>query len=317
MMMAPDESQTLLTKAVDSARALLGEKYNPKDRDVATDSLQNLLELCKTYSFDANREAHEPIRSIHHFACTGGTLITKHLATTANVQVLSEVDPLSSVGIDLDDTRFAPTDMIRLLRQNIRDVSNDVILNIFIGGLSALYKDCTDHGRRLILRDHAHSHFCTDQDYAARPSLLGILRENFNTLSVVTVRHPLDSYLSLQSNNWVNFKPATLDEYCRRYGAFLLAYKNVPIVRYEDFVTSRHDVYAKLCAILKLPINPDVQDLLPAINLTGDSGRSGNSVAVRPRRLVPDEVGQEIKTSSHYAALCARLGYEGEGVKET
>ena len=32
--------------------------------------------------------------------------------------------------------------------------------------------------------------------------------------------------------------PATFDEYCRRYLAFLDAYAGVPVVRYEDFVAS-------------------------------------------------------------------------------
>lgn len=253
--------------------------------------------------------AAAPIRTIHHFACTGGTLITRHLAALPGLRVISEVDPLSTHGVYKKFPAFAPTDLIRMLRQSDPSVSDATILRVFIAGLRALYDDCSDHGQHLLLRDHSHSQFCTDQDYTARPTLLEILRPHFPIVSVVSVRHPLDSYLSLQANNWVSFAPPTLDEYCKRYRAFLDAHDGLASVRYEDFVGASEDGLASICTILNLPFDSGVLEKAATIHLSGNSGRKGGAIKQRERRQVPDLISKETQSSPNYLELCHTMGY--------
>jgi len=64
----------------------------------------------------------EPLRTAAHFACSGGTLISKCIAALPNVQLLSEVDPLSSY-VAPGANGFTPTDLVALLRQSSRGAS--------------------------------------------------------------------------------------------------------------------------------------------------------------------------------------------------
>ncbi len=95
--------------------------------------LPSLLEQCRTLT-DSNPTEPEPIRTIHHFACTGGTLISKCLACMPNTQLLSEVEPFSRMQ-EMSQSRFHPTDFIRLIRHSSRGGDNQLEAKIFLLGL--------------------------------------------------------------------------------------------------------------------------------------------------------------------------------------
>lgn len=257
----------------------------------------------------------EPLRTVHHMACTGGTLICKCLAALPNVQLLSEVDPLSESPNPQGKLRFAPTDMVTLLRQSTRGAAPDELIALFLAEIRTIAESTRRSGVRLILRDHAHSHFC-QQTLRARPTLRGILVPHFSTLSLVTVRNPIDSYLSLRKNNWVQFEPETFDEYCRRYIAFLDAYPDMPIIRYEDFVADPKGVMEEICGILSLSYNEQFEELFPAFRLTGESGRTGASIEPRARRSIPPDLEAELEHAPHYHILLEKLGYSHTDVAE-
>ena len=295
-----------LLQAVDRTLALLDAhaKSHPSVLSVA-EPLPSLLEQCQQLCAQITEQTAEPIRTIHHFACTGGTLICKQLAVMPNTQVLSELDPLSKQ----HPHPFAPSDLILQLRNGLRDVEDSLLVDVFLAGLAFIYEDAGKYGTRLVLRDHTHSHFCDDQDNVTRLTFLQIIAARFPTCTVVTVRHPLDSYLSLRANGWIRFKPKTLDEYARRYLRFLAAYAQQDIFKYEDFIEDPATVMSQICAALQLPYNPYFLDLASAAHLSGDSGRSGSRVRERKRRPVPGEVAQEQETSAAYRTLCVQLGY--------
>ncbi|XSG85255.1 MAG: sulfotransferase family protein [Methylohalobius sp. ZOD2] len=298
-------------QVINDAAALLDNALgqNHDQRALTAEPLPSLLEQCEQLLTEASATDREPIRTIHHLACTGGTLITKCLAAMPNTQVLSEVDPLSTLHMRQPKPQFAPTDLIRLLRYSARTVDDPLLIDIFLGGITALYEALVERGERLIVRDHAHSLFCTDQFHTGRPSLKEMLVKHFPVRSVVTVRHPLDSFLSLKAKGWIHFDPPTLDEYCIRYTAFLDAYRPSTIVRYEDFVASPEGEMKKLCDLLDLPYDDAFLSTFNVFRLTGDSGRSGEEIQPRPRRPVSDELNSEISASQKYQSLCTRLGY--------
>nr|WP_242478559.1 sulfotransferase [Rubrivivax gelatinosus] len=143
-----------------------------------------------------------------------------------------------------------------------------------------------------------------------------MLPPDLPVLSVVTVRHPIDSYIALSGNGWIHHAPGTFDEYCRRYQAFLDRHDALPTVRYEDFVERPEPTMRALCELLQLPFREDFVQLFPAIRLTGDSGRGGEQIAERPRRRPPPPLCAELLASHEVGPLCARLGYAPSTLQE-
>ncbi|MFC3285767.1 hypothetical protein [Litchfieldella rifensis] len=254
--------------------------------------------------------ALEPIRTIHHFACTGGTLVAKCLASMPNTQLISEVDPLSTLHIQSGKPRFSPTDIISLLNFSVRPLSQKVFTEIFVSGIEALHNAMQRDGQYLILRDHTHSHFCTEQFLSERLTFRAIMRERFSLCSAITVRHPLDSFISLKNNGWIHFEPATLEEYSIRYLCFLKEYNNVPLIKYENFVRSPQKTMKSLCEILCLPYDSSFTETFNLIKLTGDSGRKSEEISERPRREIPAILYEEALESPAFNKLCELMNYE-------
>jgi len=273
------------------------------------ESLPSLLEQCNALC-DRIPEA-EPLRAVHHMACSGGTLISKCLSVMPNVTLLSEIDPLSSLAMwtKVNGRKFAPTDVIYAARTALRPIDGETTERVFQASVTALHEALCEKGQRLVLRDHVHSHFCTQVDFARRPTVREMLTKYHPVLSVLTVRHPLDSYLSLVRNKWVQFAPFSLDEYARRYQAFLDRHDDVQHFRYEDFVARPDSVLRELCTELALPFVAGAEDLYSLVAMSGDSGRKGNRIGTRPRLEVSEEVEGQAERSRAYARLCDNLGY--------
>ena len=275
---------------------------------VRAESLPSLLEQCRTF---ADSTAEEPIRTVHHFACTGGTLILKFLAATPNSLTISEVEPHSRLN-SLKDRRFSPSDWITLVRASNRPSHEGLIDELFFAGLQALVEDCMDRGLRLILRDHAHSHYCLGEEVRPERGLRALVNSRYPTRSVVTVRHPLDSFLSLERHNWLHFEPRSPEEYARRYHRFLDDHHDLPCFRYEDFIADSDAQVARLCEELELPFNPAFQLLFGQFQFSGDSGRSSRVIGRRERRPITEETQRALAEAESFLALCERLGYDSE-----
>jgi hypothetical protein len=222
--------------------------------------------------------------------------------------VLSEVDPLSPIP-HKQTPLFTPTDLIGLLRHGSRPVEPDLYTEVFLAGLQTVYDNARKQGTDLVLRDHAHSHFCWGDHVSPRPTLTEIVGHRFPLLSLITVRHPLDSFLSMTAKGWNHFSPFTIEEYCRRYLMFLNCHQDMKIIRYEDFVCRPESVMQEICAALDLAPAQHFMDLFPAIHLSGDSGRRGRRIASRPRRTVSVDLLRDAEESAAFTTLTARLGY--------
>ena len=276
----------------------------PSRQDEARATLQQVLKVAAERLPDA--PAKPVLRTLHHLACTGGTIISKAVSAQPNVALLSEVDPFSPMA---HDHPFRPSDMIGLAQVGSRATSMKTVRKLFSASLNILVRDSEDQGTYLVLRDHSHSKYNHGPEIGSYPGLRELLRETYDLRSVVTVRDPIDSYLSLRKNNWEHFLPTGFDEYCRRMLVFLDDHADVPIFRYEDFVTDPQSVCAALCTALSLPFNPDFPQLMAAISISGDSGRKGTNLELRPRRRVSEEFAKEVHDSQHHAPLAKRLGY--------
>ncbi|MGK7294226.1 MAG: sulfotransferase family protein [Candidatus Wenzhouxiangella sp. M2_3B_020] len=249
----------------------------------------------------------EPIRLVHHFACTGGTLLCKGIASMPNVQLLSEVDPLDAQRRSAPG-RFAPTDLISLVRLGTVAVPERLLQAVFLGGLEPIREYAEKAGLRLVLRDHSHGHFCFGS-LEDRPTLREIVAEQAETCSILWVRHPLESFMSLRHNGWLHFEPPTLDEYARRYNAFLDRHTGTPRFQYESFVRNPRQSMKEICRAFEIPFRETFERTIAAHRLSGDSGRTGTTIAPRPLRPIAEEVEQEARASRNFLELCGRLGY--------
>jgi hypothetical protein len=254
-------------------------------------------------------------RSVHHMACTGGTLIAKCLAALPGVVVLNEVDPRSLLGLEPGSKpRFSPRDMISLMHQSSHLDDVEMINDVFLSDVQVMSRRLAGRGQALLLRDHAHSAYLHGVAVRGGPTLRQTLRRRFTVHSIVTVRNPIDSYLSLQFNQWQHYEPATFDEYCQRYLKFLADYEGVKWFRYEDFVARPREVMREMSAALQLPYDESFMEQFPKFKFSGDSGRKGDVIEPRPRREYGEAFVAEVNASSAFKALAYRLGYE-EGLE--
>lgn len=303
-MKAEDALAGLLATLEQARESVAGPAAGAPDPAAAAGWLQRCTALVES----APAPRPEPVRTLHHFSCTGGTLIGKCIAALPNVQLLSEVDPWSTQLLP-DALKFSPTDMVTLLRQSSRGATAAQIAGLFAAQVRFLQQDAVSQGLRLVLRDHAHSHFCHGAAVPERPNLRQLMPADLPLLSLLTVRHPLDSFASLQRNGWVHFEPRTLDAYCRRYLQFLDSYAGVPVLRYEDFVAAPQPTMQRLCTLLDLQHEAHFEQHFAGVRISGDSGRSGETIAPRPSHAAAVALESEAGRSLAFCTLIERLGY--------
>lgn len=249
------------------------------------------------------------IHTVHHLACTGGTVISKCLAAMPKVALVSEVNPLNRFGND-----FEPTNPLLLLERSYRNLTLEEIKEDFLSRMGQAAKICHNDGMNLVVRDHSHTDFCLGEAPHEVTPIRDFLADQYDLVSVVTVRHPLDSYLGLLAQGWqMQFTPSTLEEYSRRYLAFLDRYRDVPLRRYEDFCVEPEAFMQELCELLELEYDPIFLDRFGSIKLSGDSGRGSNiEITSRPRRPIPEGLQAELESSEVYQRLLERLNYAKE-----
>jgi hypothetical protein len=246
------------------------------------------------------------IHTVHHLACTGGTVISKCLAAMPRVALVSEVNPLNRFG-----SNFEPTNPLLLLERSYRDLTLDEIREDFLSRMAQAVKICRNDGMDLVIRDHSHTDFCMGDAPRELTPISDFLASHYDLVSVVTVRHPLDSYLGMVAQGWQSqFTPSSLEEYSCRYLAFLDRYRDLPLRRYEDFCDAPQAFMQELCELLEVEYSPTFMEGFGSIKLSGDSGRgSTTEISRRIRRPIPEEVQAELASSVSYAQLLECLGY--------
>ena len=128
-----------------------------------------------------------------HQACTGGTIISRVLNAHTSAIVLSEISPAAQA----QPVRFDPLFPITQFARRYPDlIDAKTIHGDFFDWQAKVISDrCAEAGKVLIWRDHAHSVFIDKREVAwgLKQSLsrLGPVR------TVMTLRHPISSYISL------------------------------------------------------------------------------------------------------------------------
>lgn len=283
--------------------------HNDTCSELDTEGLNNtqsLLERCAAVVEKDNANTKPTLRIIHHFACSGGTLISKCLAAQPNVFLLSELHPTTRLGMNMGKAAYTPRDITtQAIYGRVPNV-DELAEKLFVNGIIETEKHIRKRGGYLVIRAHTHADYCTDNPIPEVDALTRLLEPYFDIKHLVTVRSPIDSFLSLRENQWVSFRPDLFEEYCCRLLKFLNSFEVTHMIHYEDFV-SGPTKYVKLCAeILELPAIEQATDYIDVFKLSGDSGRSGSDIALRSRKSISDEYRLEILASLSFKELCKR-----------
>lgn len=238
------------------------------------------------------------ILTIHHLACTGGSVICKAIGSMLKTVVISEVNP--------NRIRFAfnPYDPIQLLLAQTNLKNNDQLRKkVFLQRVNECYEIAKLNKFNLVLRDHSHSDYMLVKDINSivnRSSLWSLLSEHFSLVSILTIRNPIESYLSLKKLREGQIIK-NFDDYCQRMLMMIDTYKGLgcEIIKYEDFCNNPKDTMKKICKIYEIEFNEKFEEIFNKIPMTGDSGRGKalNLNLIQP--LVSKDVDNELKKQAN------------------
>lgn len=242
----------------------------------------------------------ERLVTLHHLACSGGTIFSRAIAAMNDVAILSEVHPDRHLG-----SRYDP--LVQIEKGYGLSADERRLLDArFLQDIQTCYDLCRNRGLTLIVRDHGHRDFVETDRFRSR--LIEVLSERFVIRPVVSIRDPVDVWLSYRQQGW--FPGGTPDELCRRSLKLVEAFPDAPVYRYEDFVEDPTPVLVDICDTFGLSFNPDYQEKMQTItHLTGDSGRRGPDITNRPRQRISKEEVQAFRCSRNYKELRKRFGY--------
>lgn len=266
---------------------------------------QSLLARCEQVVKQQAANSKPVLRIIHHFACSGGTLISKCIAAQPNVFLLSEQHPTTRLGFDPSKGVYTPRDIItQAMYANIPQVDT-LAETLFVQNVIATEKHVREQGGYLVLRAHSHADYCTQNPLPDTDSLTRLLSPHFEIKHLVTVRNPIDSFLSLKRNKWLAFNPKSFDEYCKRLLIFINSFSGYKVLKYEDFVNDSHAMLAIILNELQLPYEAYSLGYIENFKISGDSGRSSHFISKRERVELESEYLQELVASKNFKNVCA------------
>lgn len=305
-----------MQQELQQALDLINQKsaYSQSTAMVDTEGLNNtqsLLERCAAVVKQSDSLAKPVLRVIHQFACSGGTIISKSIAAQPNVFLLSELHPTTTLGWDRENAKYTPRDVVTQAMYGRLPKVTALAEKVFVQSIIETERHVRELGGHLVIRSHPHADYCTDADIPNVDTLTRLLSSYFDIKHLVTVRNPIDSFLSLRQNGWVHFKPDSFDEYCRRLLMFLEPFPEDQILKYEDFVENPETGLYAVAEKLSVEATTDGFDYLDIFTISGDSGRKGTKIFPRERKPLSDDYIEEINESDNFARVKEILKYTG------
>ncbi len=195
---------------------------------------------------------------------------------------------------------------------------------IYIDEISFINKDISSKNSYLLIRDWSRGDFfffstiLSETATAAINQCRRLTDAGFSVIPIVTVRHPLESYLSLMALKGIksiHIVRMSLHEYCERYHSFLKVYAACPVFYYEDFCRSPEDFFSKIISYYKdkgihlIKNSGYSPHRAGSQKISGDSGRSAPLPSLRSAKPIPNHLANATKPTSAYINLCTKLGY--------
>ena len=252
------------------------------------------------------------LRIVHHLHRTGGTLISKCIASLPNISLLSEVNPNAELMV-LDPV-FQASFWLRLMNNSEAEKLEDAS---FSEKITVIHRLAAERGEELVIRNWAYLDFF-GLPFTSIPSYKlateNVLSDHFELKQIVTVRHPMDQWLS-----WCAYRgSAKADDYTFRQfvdgcSEFQKQTAKIPYIRYEDFVAKPLPVMREICQQLGLEFDPVFHHRWPYYHqITGDDNdRSGGGWVIkpRPRRQPDNNLMAEAEGYDKYIDVLQNYGY--------
>lgn len=252
---------------------------------------------------------------LRHLARSGGTVISRCIGCMDGVVLLSEVHPDNMV----------VTQPIRQAKEWFGLVTDAEIARWRRAGppgllqLIALCESrARSRGERLVLRDWSHLDF-VGVPYAEplmRFRLGEVIGSAYEVREAVTVRHPLDQFLSLAKLPNMGGR-LTEDGYLRGCAAFARHAHAIGFVRYEDFASDPDGALRLLCERLGLPFDDAWTSKWQRYRTisgdgpgSGSRGSSSGEIRPMPRAEASAAMLERFRANGDYRETCALLGYE-------
>lgn len=249
---------------------------------------------------------------LYHLARTGGTLISKCLACIQGNYLLSEIHPLISV--------MSPIEQAYQWFDLMTDDEKQMLLTRpefdYLESLKMIQRKVQEKNGNLIIRDWSHIDF-TAIPFVNRCSYeltqSQLLSPHMEVNHLATVRHPIDSYLSVSKLSILQDK-LTLENYLKGAKEFALKAEEIGFVKYEDFCEDPVGNLKNICRRLNVNYDDDfIHDFYSYSKITGEitGGRAAGSVIKKPKRPEIDRLlKQRINECREYWEILEILGYE-------
>jgi len=270
---------------------------------------ESLLDRCEGICNDLDNNEKPTIRVIQHLACTGGTIISKCISALPNVFLLSEAHPNSQLFPPDGKPMYLPSDISSLCKYAQIPNSKELSEKLFLDNIVEVSKHVSKHAGTLVIREHTHSDFHVGDSVECPSPVIELLSKQFQVKSILSMRDPVDSYLSLLNNGWVHFSPDNFEEYCARIVEMLKFYANTYTFLYEDFIEAPEENLKIICDVLDLNYSEFSIDLFSLEVVTGDSGRNSGSISKRARREMSNSFIVEIEESKSYQLIKDKFVY--------
>lgn len=243
-------------------------------------------------------DAVPTVGTLHHLACSGGTVIARALAAMRGVVLLSEQHPEQAMG--------RRTDPIKQAQAAGAPIGDDDVACRFARDIRFVAERCAADGLGLIVRDHANRDYLGTETFQLR--CLEVLSGTCVVRPVCTVRHPLDTWLALRAAGWFD---GDLDAFLPRFRSFAEVAIRIGFERYEDFVAHPNSTLRRLAGALGVTFDADWRDGFDEVaHMTGASGRSSSAIAPRPRRSSEPEAQRAFHASEAWGSVLDMLGYQ-------
>lgn len=256
------------------------------------------------------------LRILHNLARSGGTLVCKCLGCMADIVLLSEIHPVSSLIARKEGLKeFDPLVQAFYWHKIIlpEDIS-DKQFN-FMEIMQLIVKRCNENNKQLVIRD------MTNVDFIGIPSLIApsyrlqhkeILSRSFEVISYALVRHPIDLWLSQKTLPYL--QNMSTDYFLKGYFEYAQQIQPEGFVRYEDFVGDPERTMQVICDKLQLDFDRNFLNNWSSYNrITGDIHNTRitepNKIALPPRRPVEPDLLEQFRSKKEYWKSLELLDY--------
>lgn len=237
----------LFKKQLDDAVGIIEEtqvlEHSPLTLPESIESLvdtPSLLARCEQVA--KKHETQKPtIRIIHHLACSGGAELSEYISLMPNVNLLSEIHPYFQ--IDSSQPSLSLTDCIHQIQLKNAQRLNE---ELFVQNIKNVHEKVAEAGGELVIRDNAFFDYLSDEE-VHNQTIVRLLKEDFNVISVVLFRDAIDTYSSLKHHNFFNKQTLTFDIFCQRAHEFLTDYADAKLVKYEELNGSAQSTLREIC----------------------------------------------------------------------